>query len=33
MGKRFCENVNKHAPLKAKVIQGDHKSFITKILR
>ena len=31
--KMICENVNKHAPLKAKVIRGNHKSFTTKILR
>ena len=32
MGKRFCENV-KHAPIKAKVVWGNHKSYISKILR
>ena len=27
------KRLNKHAPLKTKVIQGNHKSFITKNLR
>ena len=31
--KRFCENAKKHGPLKAKLIRGNHKSFVTKNLR
>ena len=33
MGKIFVKTLNKHAPLKTKVIRGNHKSFITKNLR
>ena len=29
--KDFVKTLNKHAPLKMKVIRGNHKSFITKI--
>ena len=29
----FVKTLNKHAPLKTKVIRGNHKSFITKNLR
>ena len=29
----FAKTLNKHAPLKTKVIQGNLKSFITKNLR
>ena len=29
----FMKTLNKHAPLKTKVIRGNHKSFITKNLR
>ena len=32
-GKDFVKTLNKHAPLKTKVIRGNHKSFITKKLR
>ena len=31
--KDFVKTLNKHAPLKTKVIRGDHKSFATKDLR
>ena len=31
--KDFVKTLNKHAPLKTKVIRGNHKSFITKNLR
>ena len=31
--KDFVKTLNKHAPLKTKVIQGNHKSFMTKNLR
>ena len=31
--KDFVKTLNKHAPLKTKVIRGNHKSFITKKLR
>ena len=31
--KDFMKTLNKHAPLKMKVIGGNHKSFITKNLR
>ena len=31
--KFFVQTLNKHAPLKTKVIQGNLKSFITKNLR
>ena len=31
--KDFVKMLNKHAPLKTKVIGGNHKSFITKNLR
>ena len=32
-GKDFVKTLKKHAPLKIKVIRGNHKSFITKNLR
>ena len=31
--KDFVKTLSKHAPLKTKVIPGNHKSFITKNLR
>ena len=31
--KDFVKTLNKHAPLKMNVIQGNHKCFITKIFR
>ena len=31
--KNVVKTLNKHAPLKTKVIRGNHKSFITKNLR
>ena len=31
--KDFVKTLNKHVPLKTKVIRGNHKSFIIKNLR
>ena len=33
MGKSVSESVDKHVPLKSKVIRGNNKSFVTKTLR
>ena len=33
MGKSVSQSVDKHAPLKSKVIRGNNKPFVTKTLR
>lgn len=33
MGQSLCEIFDKYASLKTKVVQGNHKPFITKTLR